>query len=137
MARGQFLRALGQISRRYTGMPPWPNPSGSCAVRYDVDASGEGEGHHQRRAGEKSGAYLRVDAGFEIAVAGEHRAGHQILVDDGLFQFRVQRPGSCRRRWCMAVADDVEAQPVQQIALQARGFEIPAPPPVSPARAMT
>jgi hypothetical protein len=79
-------------------------------------------GDHQRRAGEVVGAHVGVHAALEIAVAGEHRDGDQLVVLDGVDDGVVQRAGIADAGGA-AIADGVEAERVQ-IGLQAGLVEI-------------
>ena len=79
-------------------------------------------GDDQRRRGQIVRAHVGVDAAFEIAVAGEHRRGDQILVVDGLGDFRRQRPGIADAGGA-AEADEVVAELVE-VLLQAGLVEI-------------
>ena len=54
----------------------------------DVDRSGERVGDDQRRAREKVGAYLLMNACLEVPVAREHARGHQVIPVDGFLDLR-------------------------------------------------
>src|SRR6202020_3189296 len=58
-----------------------------------VDASGEGEGDDQGRRHQIVGADFRVDAAFEVAIAGEDAGDDQIFFVDGFGDFFRQRAG--------------------------------------------
>ena len=62
--------------------------------------AGERIGHHQRRRGEVVGAHVGVHAALEVAVAGEHRHGDEVVVVDRLRDVFRQRARNCRCRWC-------------------------------------
>ncbi len=79
-------------------------------------------GDHQRRRRQIVGAHVGIDAAFEVAVAGEHRRRHQILVVDGLGDFRRQRPGIADAGGA-AEADQIVAELVE-VLLQAGLVEI-------------
>ena len=53
-----------------------------------------------------------MNAGFKVAVAGQHGRHDQIVLGDGLFQMRLQRAGVADTGGA-AVADGLKAQPVQ------------------------
>ena len=78
--------------------------------------TGDGIGDDQRRRGQVVGAHVRVDAALEVAIAGQHRAGDQVAIGDGLGDFLRQRAGVADAG-CAAVADEVEAEGVE-IVLQ-------------------
>ena len=44
----------------------------------DIHRAGQGERHHQRRAGQIIRLHMRIDASFEIAIARQHRRDDQI-----------------------------------------------------------
>ena len=67
-------------------------PSGSV-VEVHVHAPGDGEGDDERRAHEEVGLHALVDAGLEVAVPGEHRRRHHVVVADELLEPRVERAG--------------------------------------------
>ena len=110
-------RCVGHTSARNTGLP-----SRVLAQRIfpqiDVDASGQSERHHQRRRHQIIRADIRIDAAFEVAIAGKHRGHHQILSS-------ISSEISCRQRSRIpdaggaSVADDMELQ-LFQIGRQAR-----------------
>ena len=87
-----------------------------------IHRAGERIGDHQRRRGEIVRAHVGVDAALEIAVAGEHRGGHQILIVDGLGDFRRERSGIADAGGA-AEADEIVAELVE-ILLQAGLVEI-------------
>jgi hypothetical protein len=64
-------------------------------ILLDVETHGAGNrvGHHQRRRGQEGLLGIRVDAAVEIAVAGQHRRGIQVAVDDFLLDLRIERAG--------------------------------------------
>ena len=53
-------------------------------VEIDVHRAGERVRHHQRRRGQIVRACVRIDSSFEIAIAGQHRGGHEIRVRHAL-----------------------------------------------------
>ncbi len=84
----------------------------------DVHRAGDRVGDDQRRRGEIVRAHVGVDAAFEVAVAGQHRGGDQIVLVDRFGDFLRQRPGVADAGGA-AEADQVEAERVE-ILLQAR-----------------
>ena len=70
------------------------------AGEVDGHRAGERIGDDERRRGEIVGAHVRVDAALEVAVAGEHRAGDEVVVVDRLRDLRDQRARNCRCRSC-------------------------------------
>ena len=52
----------------------------------DVDVACDGIGHDQRRGRQEIGAQIRMDAGFEIAIAREHRCADHIVGHDGFVE---------------------------------------------------
>ncbi len=88
----------------------------------DIDAAGEREGDDQRRRHEEIGLDALMHARFEIAVAGQHRGGDEVVLADGFVD-------GCRQRTRIAdaggatVADEVETELIE-IFLQAGFFEI-------------
>ena len=92
------------------------------AVEIDVDRAGERKGHHQRRAREKRGAHRGMNAGFEVAVAGEHRTGDAFVVEDRFFKCGIDGTG-CPEAGAAAIAGDSEAKRVER-GLQPAGVEI-------------
>ena len=79
-------------------------------------------GDDQRRRREVVRAHVGVDAAFEIAVAGQHRRGDQILVVDGLGNLRRQRSRIADAGGA-AEANEIVAELVE-VLLQARLVEI-------------
>ena len=73
----------------------------------EVDASGQGEGDHQRRRHQVVGAHFGIDAAFEIPIAGEHRSDDQVFLVDRFGDLFRQRPGVADAGGA-AVSDDVE-----------------------------
>ena len=59
----------------------------------DLERAGERIGDDERRRSEEVRAHVGVHAAFEIAVAREHRAGDEVVLVDGLGDFRRQRAG--------------------------------------------
>ena len=88
----------------------------------DLHRAGERVGDDQRRRGEIVGAHVGVDAAFEVAVAGQHRGGDQIVLVDRFGNLRRQRAGIADAGGA-AEADEVEAELVE-ILLQAGLLEI-------------
>ena len=83
---------VGQMSCRYTGWPSLPVPSGSVVMSTRHLAQ-QRIGHDQRRRGQIVGAHVGMHAALEIAVAGEHRGGDQLVVLDRVGDRVVQRAG--------------------------------------------
>ncbi|GBD09832.1 hypothetical protein HRbin22_02093 [Candidatus Thermoflexus japonica] len=83
------------------------------ALEIDVDAAGQGVGHHQHGGGQVVGAHQRMDAGLEVAVAAQDGDGHQVVLPDG--------PGDGLRQWT-AVADTGGAAEAHQV--EAQGLQI-------------
>ena len=88
----------------------------------DVDTARERERDDQRRRHEEIGFDAGMDAGLEIAVAGEHAGGDEIVFHDGFLDRPGQRTGVADAGRA-AVADEIEAQRVE-IALQAGLVEV-------------
>src|SRR5207244_7625226 len=59
----------------------------------DQHAAGKRVGNDERRRGEEARAHRRMDAAFEIAIAGEDRDGGQPVGADRLVHLGRQRPG--------------------------------------------
>ena len=57
-----------------------------------VDASGQGEGHHQHGGGQVVGPDQGMDAGLEVPVPREHRGHHEALLLHGFGNGLGQRP---------------------------------------------
>ncbi len=51
---------------------------------------GYGIGHDKGRAHQKVGAQVRMDARFEVAVAGKDRCADEIILQNGLFRPFIQ-----------------------------------------------
>ena len=75
----------------------------------EVHPARERVGDHERRRGEVVRLHLRVDAGLEVAVAGEHGADDQVALLDRDRDRLRQRPGVADAGRA-AVADGVEAE---------------------------
>ena len=88
----------------------------------DVQRAGQRIGDDERRRGEIVGAHIGIDAAFEIAVAGEHRGGDEIVLADR-FRDRLRQRAGIADAGGAAIADEIEAELVE-ILLQAGGFEI-------------
>ncbi len=80
----------------------------------DVDQhrARERVGDDERRRGEIVRPHVRVDPALEVAVAGEHRADHEVVVVDGLRDLRDQRPGIADAG-AAAEADEIESERVE------------------------
>ena len=87
-----------------------------------IHRAGERIGDHQRRRGQIVGAHVRIDAAFEVAVAGQHRRRDQVVVVDGLGNLRRQRTGIADAGGA-ADGDEVVAELVE-VLLQAGLVEI-------------
>ena len=59
----------------------------------DVDAAGERERDDQRRRREVARAREGMDPALEVAVAGQDRRGHELVLLDRLGDRLVERPG--------------------------------------------
>ena len=59
----------------------------------DVGAAGNRVGDDQRWRGEEVRLDVGMDARFEVAVAGEHRGAHQVILSDDILDQRVERSG--------------------------------------------
>ena len=77
--RRGFRCSVGQMSFRKTSAPSLPLPIGSCC-QVNVHAAGQRERDDQRRRHEEIRLDVLVDARLEIAVAGKHRRGDQIVL---------------------------------------------------------
>jgi hypothetical protein len=66
----------------------------------------------QRRRGQIVGAHIRVHPALEVAVAGQNRAGDQVVVVDGLGNRRVERAGVADAGGA-AIAGQVEAERIE------------------------
>ncbi len=94
----------------------------SVFAEVGVDASGQRKSDYQRRRHQIVGPHLRVDAPFEIAIAGEHRSDDQFFLIDGLRNFGRQRPGIADASGA-SVTDNVKFQ-FLEIRRQARILQI-------------
>ena len=81
-------------------------------MQVDVDAPGEGVGHHQGRRGQVVGAHLARDPALEVAVAGEDGNGDQLVFGDRGRGRGRQRPAVADAGRA-AVAHGVEAELLQ------------------------
>ena len=88
----------------------------------DLHRAGQGVGDHQGRRGQIVGPHVGVHPAFEVAVARQHRAGHQVALLDGLGNGFRQRPGIADAGGA-AIAHQVEAERVQRLG-QARALQI-------------
>ena len=84
------------------------------AGQVDLHRAGERIGDDQRRRGEIVGPHVRIDAALEIAVAGEHRGGDQIVLAMRRRDLRRERAGIADAGGA-AVADEVEAELVERL----------------------
>ena len=109
------------MSLRKTFLPFLSRPSG-CLSEIGIHRARERIGDDQRRRGQIVRAHVGVDAAFEIAIAGQHRRGDQILVVDGLGDLRRERTGIADAGGA-AEADQVVAELVE-VLLQAGFVEI-------------
>ena len=66
----------------------------------DVHRAGQGEGHHQRRAGQVVGLHVRIDAALEVAVARQHRRHHQVACPRPRWRSARAAGRCCRCRSC-------------------------------------
>ena len=83
----------GQMSARKTGVAVRRRcPSGSRG-QVDVDPTGQGEGHDQRRRREVARARERMDPALEVAVARQDGRHDQVVGLDRLGDRRVERAG--------------------------------------------
>ena len=90
-------------------------------------------GDDERRRGEIVGAHVGADPPLEIAVAGEHRGGDQVVLVDRLADRLGQRPGIADAGGA-AIAGEVEAERVQILGQAGLGRDSRSPPAI-PARA--
>ena len=127
-------RLVGQMSLRKTFLPFLSTPIGVLARSICIDA-GDGVSDDQRRRGEIVGAHVRVDAAFEVAVAGKHGGSDEIVLADGLGDFRRQRAGIADAGRA-AEADQIEAELRRDPSEDPTFRDIPQRP-ASPARAMS
>ncbi len=112
---------VGQRSRRKTSSPSAPWPSGSV-VEVDVHPAGERVGDDERRRGEVVRLHLGMDARLEVPVAGEHRAGDEVVTRDRLRDLVGQR-ARVADAGRAAVADGLEAELVE-VAVEARALVV-------------
>ena len=78
----------------------------------DQHRAGERVGDDEGRRGEVVRPHVRVHAALEVAVAREHRDGHEVVVVDRLRDVSGQRPGIADAGGA-AEADEVEAERVE------------------------
>ena len=88
----------------------------------DVHPSGQRVRDDQRRRREIIGADLRVDASFEVAIAGEHGGNDHVLIGDALGNVGRQR-SRISDAGRASVTDQLESELIE-IRLQAGGGEI-------------
>ncbi len=88
----------------------------------DIYSAGEGVGDDEGRGHEEVGFDGGVDAGFEVAVAGEDAGGDEVVGDDGVFDGGVEGAGVADAGGA-AVADEVEAELVE-VGLEAGFLEV-------------
>ena len=79
----------------------------------NIHAAGERERDDERRRHEEIRLDVLVDACLEIAIAGKHRRGDQIIFHHGILDRRMQRTGIADARRA-AVADEVETEFVEE-----------------------
>ena len=82
------------------------------AVHVNVHAARERERDDEWRRHEKIRLDVLVNARLEIAVAGQHRRGDEIVFHDRVFDGWMQWAGIADTR-CAAVADEIEAELVE------------------------
>jgi hypothetical protein len=70
------------------------------AAQVDVHAAGEREGDDERGRHEEVRLDVLVDAGLEVAVAGEHGGGDEIVLHHGVLDAARRAGRSCRCRSC-------------------------------------
>ena len=88
----------------------------------DIHAAREGECHNERRRHQEIRPDILVNAGLEIPVAGENSRRHEVILDNGRFDFGVERTGIADAG-CAPVADDLESELVE-ILLQPGFFQV-------------
>ncbi len=69
----------------------------------------DGVGDHQRRRRQEIRLEIRVDACFEIAIAGQHSSADQVVAHDGVVEFRSEVAGVADARRA-AIRGEAEAQ---------------------------
>ena len=83
----RLLDGLPDDLRAGPEVPKVDRPVGALAQRLgrpvDVDSTRQGVRHYEHGRRQIVGADLRVDAGLEISISGEHRGDHQALVSNG------------------------------------------------------
>ena len=87
------------------------------ARKIQIHAPGQGKGHDERRRHEKIRLDVLVHPRFEVAVSGQNGGGHEIVVADGLLNFRMERAGVSDAGGA-TVADNIEAELIE-VRLQA------------------
>ncbi len=78
----------------------------------DVHASGQCKRNDQRRRHKKVCFDVLMNSSLEISIAGKDRRGNQIVLDNGLLDVRMKRPGVPYAR-CATVSDDIEPELIQ------------------------
>ena len=58
--------------------------------KVEIDSAGQSVGHDQRGRSEVVGPHFRMNAALEVAVAGENAGHDEIVISDGLGDFRRQ-----------------------------------------------
>ena len=82
---------VGQMSRRYTGLPSLPT-SQRLRRKVVLDVPGQRIRHHQRRAHQVVRPHLRRYPPFEVTVPAQHRHRDQPMLLNRLRNIRRQRP---------------------------------------------
>jgi hypothetical protein len=75
----------------------------------NIDATGERECDHERRAHEEICFDALMDTGFEIAVARKNAGGNEIVADDDVFDSGIERAGVSDASGA-AVTDSLETE---------------------------
>ena len=82
------------------------------AAQVDINRAGQRVGDHQRRRRQEVGTHIGADAAAEIAVAAEHRRGHDVGFVNRL-AYRLRQRAAVADAGGAAVTDCVEAQGVK------------------------
>ena len=88
--------------------------SDGVVLQVDVHRAGERVRDDQRRRREVIHADVGVDAAFEVAVAGEHRAHGEVVIVDGLRDLGCER-ARVADAGRAPVADDVETERAERL----------------------